>query len=351
MPGGRRARLRAGLDMSDLGSLDDPAPHARLLSNGRYTVLLTGAGTGYSAWNGLALTAWAADRTEDADGLFVYLRDLDRGTSWSLGRQPVRRRTERYEARYRPGVVTIARLDDDIETRLEAAVAPDDDVEVRLVHLVNRSSRPRRVEVTTYAEVVLNEAAAHAAHPAFSKLFVETELGDGGVLLARRRPRSRGERTPWMLHALGGEGPLEHETDRARFIGRGRSPAAPLALGSRAPLSGSAGSVLDPVLCLRRTVALAPGESTRLVVVLGAAETREAAIALARHHAEAAEAVLAQAEAGERALLDRLGLAESEAEHFHELAGAILYGCPTSPPDAETLRTAHAYWRAKGFEV
>src|SRR5437870_5738141 len=350
MPGGRRARLRAGLDMSDLGALDDPAPHARLLSNGRYTVLLTGAGTGYSAWNGLALTAWAADRTEDADGLFVYLRDLDRGTSWSLGHQPVRRRAGRHEARYRPGVVTITRLDDDIETRLEAAVAPDDDVEVRLVHLVNRSSRRRRVEVTTYAEVVLNEAAAHAAHPAFSKLFVETELGDG-VLLERRRPRSRGERTPWMLHALGGEGPLEHETDRARFIGRGRRPAAPLALGSRAPLSGSAGSVLDPVLCLRRTVALAPGESTRLVVVLGAAETREAAIALARHHAEAAEAVLAQADAGERALLDRLGLAESEAEHFHELAGAILYGCPTSPPDAETLRTAHAYWRAKGFEV
>jgi len=92
--------------MSDLGALDDPAPHARLLSNGRYTVLLTGAGTGYSAWNGLALTAWAADRTEDADGLFVYLRDLDRGTSWSLGHQPVRRRAERHEARYRPGVVT-----------------------------------------------------------------------------------------------------------------------------------------------------------------------------------------------------------------------------------------------------
>src|SRR5439155_22170379 len=99
------------------------------------------------------------------------------------------------------------------------------------------------------------------------------------------------------------------------------------------------------------TVALAPGESTRLVVVLGAAETRDLAIALARRHAEAAEAVLAQAESGERALPDRLGLAESEAEHFHELAGAILYGCPTSPPDAETLRKAHAYWRAQGFDA
>src|SRR5437870_92927 len=109
MPGGRRARLRAGLDMSDLGSLDDPAPHARLLSNGRYTVLLTGAGTGYSAWNGLALTAWAADRTEDADGVFVYLRDLDRGTIWSVGHQPVGRPLDRDDARYRPGVVQIAR--------------------------------------------------------------------------------------------------------------------------------------------------------------------------------------------------------------------------------------------------
>src|SRR5437867_4111198 len=350
MPGRRRARLRAGLDMSDLGSLDDPAPHARLLSNGRYTVLLTGAGTGYSAWNGLALTAWAADRTEDADGVFLYVRDLDRGTFWSLGHQPVRRPAERYEARHRPGVVTIARLDDEIEARLEVDVAPDADVEVRLVHLANHSSRQRRIEVTTYAEVVLNEAAAHASHPAFSKLFVETEYADG-VLLARRRPRSHGERTPWMLHALGGEGALEYETDRARFVGRGRSPAQPLGLVSRAPLSGTTGSVLDPLLCLRRTVVLAPGESTRLVVLLGAAETRDAAVALARRHAEAAEAVLAGAEARERALLDRLGLAESEAEHFHELAGAILYGCPTSRPDAETLPKAHAYWRAKGFEI
>ena len=336
--------------MSDLGSLDDPAPHARLLSNGRYIVLLTGAGTGYSAWNGLALTAWTADRTEDADGFFLYVRDLDRGTFWSLGHQPVRRPAERYQAHHRPGVVTIARLDDEIEARLEVAVAPDADVEVRLVHLVNRSSRPRRIEVTTYAEVVLNEAAAHASHPAFSKLFVETEYADG-VLLARRRPRSHGERTPWMLHALGGEGALEYETDRARFVGRGRSPAQPLGLVSRAPLSGTTGSVLDPLLCLRRTVVLAPGESTRLVVLLGAAETRDAAVALARRHAEAAEAVLAGAEARARALLDRLGLAESEAEHFHELAGAILYGCPTSRPDAETLRKAHAFWRAKGIEI
>ena len=335
-------------DGAALGALDDPAPHARLLSNGRYTVLLTGAGTGYSAWNGLALTAWAADRTEDAVGVFVYLRDLDRGTIWSVGHQSVGRPADRYDARYRPGVVTIARLDDDVETRLEVAVDPDDDVEVRLVHLVNHSRRQRRLEVTTCAEVVLNEPAAHAAHPAFSKLFVETEVADGGALLARRRPRSLGERTPWMLHALGGEGPLEHETDRARFIGRGRNAAGPLALVARAPLSGTTGSVLDPVLCLRRMLTLAPGEPVRFAVVLGAAETRDAAVGLARRHADAGAAVLERGEARERALLDRLGLSELEAERFQELAGCILYGVPGPCVDAGK---ADAYWRAKAVVV
>jgi cyclic beta-1,2-glucan synthetase len=314
-------------------------------------VLLTGAGSGFSRWDGLALTAWSGDRTEDADGFFLYVRDLERGTLWSLGHQPVQRPAKRYRIRYRPGVVTITRLDEGIEAALDVAVVPDADLELRRLRLRNRSRRRRRLEVTSYAEVVLHDPAAHAAHPAFSKLFVQTEyVSDPGVLLARRRPRSPEERVAWMVHALGGAGPLEHETDRARFLGRGRTPARPLALAGRARLSGTTGSVLDPVVSLRRTVILRPGEAAELTALLGAAPGRDTAIALAGRCASSAagDAALARAAAAERELLARLGLSEDDAELFQEIAGAILYGLPT---DRKVADRAREYWRAKGLDL
>ena len=260
--------------------LDDSTPHARLLSNGRYIVLLTGAGTGYSAWAGHALTAWSADRTEDGDGFFVYLRDLDRGTLWSVGHQPIAKPADRYAARYHLGTVTIVRVDDEIEARLDACVVPDDDVEIRRVRLQNLGSQARYIELTSYAEIVLHDRGAHAAHPAFSKLFVQTEyVGGAECLVARRRPRSPGERVAWMGHALVGPGRLEYDTDRAGFLGRGHTPAWPRALASAAPLGRSVGNVLDPIISLRRAVRLAAGESAHFTLLLAAAGTREAVLA------------------------------------------------------------------------
>jgi cellobiose phosphorylase len=318
-----------------LGRLNDPAPHARLLSNGRYSVLITGAGTGFSSCDGYALTSWNADRTEDGDGFFAYLRDVDRGTLWSTGHQPVQTPAARAAVGYEPGTFRINRLDDGIETRLDVCVASAADMEIRRLCLRNDSDQPRRIEVTTYAEVVLNDWAAHAAHPAFSKLFVQTDyVAEAGALLAKRRPRSGNEITLWMVHAMSGaisgSGSLQHETDRARFVGRGHTLARPRALVSAEPLSGTTGNVLDPIFSLRRTVVLPAGASSRLVVLLGAAETRESALALVAGCSDptAVDSLFERAVESERALIVGLGLDEQQAELFQELAGAILYGHP-----------------------
>ncbi len=314
-----------------LGRLDDPAPHARLLSNGHYTVLATDAGTGCSWWGDMALTAWAGDRVTDADGFWLYLRDRDDGTVWSLGRQPVPGVPGRYAVEHRPGVLAISRRDHGIEASLEVTVAPEADVELRVVRVSNRTRVMRRLELTTCLEVVLHAASAHAAHPAFSKLFVETAWEPAaGALVAHRRPRSPGERTGWMVHALAGPGPAEHETDRARFVGRGRSLARPRALASTAPLSGTVGSVLDPVLALRRTVELAPGAGATFVALLGAAGDGDAALALAARWAGADPATTALAAAGahEHARRAGFGLDDATAEGLQALAGALLYRHP-----------------------
>ena len=328
------------------------APGARLLGNGRYAVLVTASGTGRSRWQGTQLTAWTGDRTEDGDGFFVYLRDLESGRFTSLAPRPAGDATASHAARATAGSLALATQRDGIESTLEICVPPDADAEVRRATLVNRSKRARTLELTSYAEVVLNDAAAHAAHPAFSKLFVETDwVAASRALLARRRPRSASERTPWLVHALAAPGAVELETDRARFLGRGRSASAPRALALRAPLSGTVGSVLDPVVSLRCRFDLAPGERVEATWVVGAADEREAALAIATRFADAdaVEASFAGAAAWEARELARLGLTEERAAFLHELGAAVLYGHPALRADAALLRRArgeHAdLWR------
>ena len=328
--------------MADLARLHDPTPRARLLGDARYHVLVTGAGSGVSKFGDVALTAWSADRTEDGDGLFVYLRDLDDGRLWSAGHAPVGAPAERYAVRDEPGVVRFDRLDAGIATRLAVCVAPDADVEVRRLVLENRSDRTRTIEVTTYAEVVLIHPAAYAAHPAFVKLFVQTEYdASQEVVLAQRRPRGAGETFPWLMHACTGPGPAELETDRVRFVGRGRTLAAPDALAPAARLSGTVGSVLDPVVSLRRVVRIAPGATATLTILLGAAPTRGEALALARRHAAGGDDVFAAAVDREQALRRALAIDAPQAERFQDLAAAMLYGDPRLRAPAEVLRRAH----------
>jgi cellobiose phosphorylase len=224
-------------------------PEVQLLSNGRYHVMVTNAGGGYSRWRDLALTRWREDTTCDNWGAFCYIRDLASGNVWSTAYQPALKRAGTCEAVFSEGRATFRRRDHDIETQTQIAVSPDDDVELRRVDISNCSDRRRAVDITSYAEIVLTLPATDAAHPAFSKLFVETEIvRECQAILCTRRARAPDEPTPWMFHLLGSHKPareeVSYETDRLRFIGRGRTTADPQALHDNAALSGSAGPVL-----------------------------------------------------------------------------------------------------------
>ncbi len=305
-----------------------------LLTNGRYRVLVTPSGAGYSALGEVLLTRWTADTTREPDGWFLYVRDLETGRIWSGGHQPVQRPPDRYEFRAADGRVRIEREDSGIEVVTEIAVAQDVDVEWRRYTVVNRSGGRRRLELTTCAEVVLNTPAADAGHPAFSKLFVQTEFLPGhAALLAWRRPRSPEEVSLFVGHALWGGGlataGLEWETDRARFIGRGRTLGTPHALMSLDPLSGTVGNVLDPLFSLRRIVELAPGASIRLEGVLAAGSDRgvvEVLLTAAREPGASDAAFPAHAELG-----PATRLAESAALLFRP-APAVLAMAPCTEP-------------------
>jgi N,N'-diacetylchitobiose phosphorylase len=266
----------------------EPATLHRL-SNGHYEVLISDTGSGVSSCDGLALTRWHADPVEDDLGAIVYLRDLDNGRFWSLGYQPTRTPAGVYRTEALGGSFLLEREDDGIVARLQVSVADDADLELRRIELQNASPRARRIEVTSYLEVVLYHAGADEAHPAFAKLFVQTERDAAhGALLARRRPRAAQERWPWLVHALAGAPVHEWETDRMRFLGRGRTPAQPAVLLDAEPLSGSVGNVLDPVMSLRTVIELAPGGSTELQFLTAAAPGRDEALQLLQPYFAAA---------------------------------------------------------------
>lgn len=329
--------------------------HARALnvqplSNGRYATLLTAAGTGYSAWGELALTRWNADPTEDGDGFFLYLRDLDSGAHWSMG-QPVPKTPDFQTGRFGASLIELVRRDEGIEVRLAVCVPQDGDLELRRLTLRNLGDRPRRLELTSYAEVVLNAPAADAAHPAFSKIFVQTEwAAETRALLARRRPRAPGEPACWLVHALAGEGrdalPVQRETDRARFIGRGYTLAAPRALVEPEPLSGTVGNVLDPIVSLRRTVELAAGGEARITFLLGAAVDRESALALAARYAESATVAAAFRAAAEKyPLPDPVFSSVGETRPVPPSPASDADASPTAlPADDEPLQ----FWNGHG---
>jgi len=258
-------------------------PVVHRLSNGRYSLYISEVGSGVSSWQGLALTRQRADPVTDDLGSILYLRDLDTGRFWSVGYQPTRTPASFYRCRASDGCVELERENEDVFAHLEVRVDADGDLEKRHLRLHNRSGRTRRLEVTSYLEVVLKDPDADAAHPAFSKLFVQTERdADTGALLAWRRPRAAEERWPWLVHAMAGVQAGDWETDRRCFLGRGGTPSAPAALIGAAPLSGALGSVLDPVFSLRVVLELGPEGQTELLLLTGVALDRNAALDLVR---------------------------------------------------------------------
>ena len=307
-------------------------PHVGLLGGQSYGVLLTNAGGGYSRTGPIDVFRWRADATKDETGQWIYLRDLGSRRVWSAAHQPVCAPPDSYRATFASDRAVFVRRDDEIETHTDIAVVPRERAEVRRVTVINRSESARTIELTSYGEIVLTDSGADRAHPAFQNLFVETEwLPQLGAVIASRRPRASTESRRWLAHvvAIGGtqEGSTTCETDRARFIGRGRSVHDPVALDDVSELSCSAGAVLDPIAALRVRLTLDPGRSAMVAFSTIVADSRDQALQAADRHCDIAVSSRALALAGTEALVEQrdLGISASDAGLYQDLAGALIY--------------------------
>jgi len=312
-----------------------PQPRLAILGNVPYTLMITNAGGGYSKYGNLAINRWRLDGTRDNYGQWCYVRDVGTGRVWSAAHQPTLTEASWYKVLFASDRVTILRQDDDIETHTEIAVASDDAAEVRRITVINRSTVAKEIELTSYSEVVLGSADADRTHPAFGNLFVQTEwLPANAAILATRRPRSFNEQRMWCGHvaALGHEavGEVTCETDRAKFVGRGRSVRHPIVMEEAGPLSGTVGSVLDPVLALRARVLVEPRASAVVTFTTFITDSRERAAELADlyHDSYSARRALDLSWAQAQAELRDLGITPADAALYQELAGHLFFPHP-----------------------
>lgn len=321
---------------------NSPNVEAHLLSNGRYHVAVTSAGGGYSRWRDLALTRWREDATRDNYGSFCYLRDTTSGNFWSTSWHPTGKTCTGYEAIFTQSRAEFRRTDHKIETYTQISVSPEDDIELRRVTLTNRSEISRTIEITSYSEVVLATQAQDESHPAFSNLFVTTELiRNRNAIYCTRRPRSVEEIPPWLTHLMTVRGTAlgetSFETDRMRFVGRHRTLSWPAALSNGVPLSNTCGPTLDPIVSIRQTVVIPPNGSVQIDIVTGIAESRADVVALTEKYCDQnlTDRVFDVAWTHGHVQLQQLGISEAEGQAYGRLSSSIIY--------ASALRRARSH--------
>ena len=307
-------------------------PEINLLSNGCYNVMTSSSGGSYSRWRDLSVTRWREDSTRDNWGTFCYIKDVSNGAFWSTAYQPTLTVPDMYEAIFSEGRTEFRRCDQLIDTHTEIVVSPEDDIEMRRTRVTNNSFAKRTIEITSYAEVVLAPPIADAAHPAFSNLFVQTEiLHKRHAIMCTRRPRSYGEMPPWMFHLMVVHGAeveqVSYETDRMKFIGRGKTTAAPHAVIESGLLSDTEGPVLDPIVAIRYRITLEPEQTAIIDVVTGAADNRESCGVMIDKYQDRhlADRVFELAWTHSQVILRQLNASEADAQLYARIASAIIY--------------------------
>jgi len=319
-----------------IDSPNSQRPRVALLGHAGYSTMVSNAGSGFSRSGDIAINRWRNDGTADNYGQWCYVRDLRSGLLWSSGHQPVCTPALSYRVTMSPERVSIQRQDGSLETRTDIVVVADRPAESRRVTIANSSKVAAELELTSYQEIVLATPLSDRGHRAFGNLFVQTEwLPERGSILAMRRPRSKETRPAWCGHSIAvqpGAGTISCETDRARFIGRGRTSQNPVAIGKPGELSGTAGAVLDPVFALRTILSIPPGRSAQVIFSTYGAEDREDALRMAEWFNDWENARHPFDEAPRDDGNNGLGIAASDSALYQDLAGLLLYGARSAGP-------------------
>ncbi len=323
-----------------------PVPKVHILSGNTYSLLLTDSGNGYSRSGNIYLSRWRDNEIVKSYGMFFYLRNISEGKVWSAAYAPYYSKPEKYKVTFMPHRVEFFRKDGRYDTHTEVTVSPEDDVEIRRISITNHGQIAEAIEITSYFEAVMTNLSDDRAHMAFSNLFVRTEyVEELGCLISNRRPRDEGGEEKWMIHfpLIDGNpiGNLQYETDRLKFIGRGRSLIKPIAMETDFPLSNTVGAVLDPVMSMRARVNIEAEQTAHITFITGIFESREKAIEVVKKYKNISTIVRAFELALMRSRVESgyLGLTANEKEVYEQILGHILFTTPQRREQEEYIKS------------
>ncbi|ROR27116.1 putative glucoamylase [Mobilisporobacter senegalensis] len=256
-------------------------PVTNYLSNNRYSLMITSDGDGFSSYRNMMLYRWRADLYANS-GNYIYIKDMTKGKYFSTTYHPTRKEPDEYQVVFSPHQAEFKRVDRDITTHTLVTLSPDYNIEIRKVSITNRGRESKQFEITSYLEVVSDSHLAELSHPAFNKLFIESEfMEEQSIFLSKRRSNKK-EENPYIVHMVKTSKELlkkvEHENDRLKFIGRNNTLENPDVIVKSLSLSNQSGFCNDPIMSLRVNISLKEGETACVSFITGVCQSREEAI-------------------------------------------------------------------------
>lgn len=258
-------------------------PIANLLSNNKYSLMITSDGDGFSSFKNMMLYRWRADIYANT-GNYIYIKDIDQKRVWSTAYHPTKKEPDEYQVIFSPHQAEFKRRDDDISSHTTISLSQDYNLEIRKVELINHGNAVRQFEITSYLEVVGDSHMAELSHPAFNKLFIESEFLQEETIFLSKRRGSKNTDQPYIMHMVkSGVKQLkkvEYENDRLKFIGRNHTLENPNAVVNSLPFSNLSGFCNDPIMSIRINLSLEAGEAANISFITGICHTREEAISI-----------------------------------------------------------------------
>lgn len=339
-----RKKAASGEDMPvprKIRTVSPPIPVVNYLSNGSYSVLVTSDGDGFSRWGNMMVYRWRPDLYAQT-GFYIYIRDVEAGRYWSAAFNPTRKEADHYQAVFSYDRAEFTRKDGDVSTQTTVSLSLEHDLEIRKVTVTNHSSEEKLIELTSYIEVVADTFMAESGHPAFNKLFIESEfIEESDVFISRRRGA---DGAPVIMHMVRTDRKpykaVEYENDRMRFIGRLNTLKDPAAVRDGLPLSNRCGFSPDPIMSLRVSILLEPGGKASISFITGVCASREEAVRIGEEMSipYRIDDIMEKFRNQSETELKYLGIYGNQLNVFQNLIGPVFYPSRYYRGPAERIR-------------
>ena len=299
---------------------------SNVISNGKYTIVSTLKGTGYSKYKNLLINRYK-ETADYSQGICFYIKNLNTKQIYSNlpeGKGKVTFAQDKTEYK---------KIEGSIEVKTKITVAPEEPVEIRRLSLKNNGNNVETLEVTSYFEPVLSTDIQDYAHTAFNNLFlIFKEIGNGNILIKRKKrgPKQRDIYAGVSLYTESETiGDAQYEIDKEKFIGTGNL-RMPEAIKNSKPFSKSLGLVTDPGLAIKKTIKIMPGETATLDLVISAGFEEEQILKLISNYSneKTISKVFELSKAKTEAETVYLGLKASDIEKYQKMLGYLIFQNP-----------------------